>query len=33
MGIDHERLTVTFQGLDLKLTGVEEARILKEILA
>ncbi len=33
MGIDHERLSVKFQGLDLKLTGVEEARVLKEILA
>ncbi len=33
LGIDHERLTYKFQGLDFKLTGVEEARVVKEILA
>jgi hypothetical protein len=33
MGIDHERLTVRQQGLDLKLTGVEQAHVLKAILA
>lgn len=33
LGIDHERLTVKFQGLDLRLTGVEKARVVKEILA
>lgn len=32
-GIDHQRLTVRFQGLDAKLTGVEPARVVKEILA
>ncbi|TWT46798.1 DUF1501 domain-containing protein [Botrimarina hoheduenensis] len=32
-GIDHERLTVKFQGLDAKLSGVEPARVVKEILA
>jgi len=32
-GIDHTRLTVRFQGLDAKLTGVEPARVVKEILA
>jgi hypothetical protein len=33
-GIDHSRLTVRFQGLDAKLTGVTEpARVVKEILA
>ncbi|QVL31734.1 DUF1501 domain-containing protein [Telmatocola sphagniphila] len=32
-GIDHQRLSVKFQGLDLKLTGVEPARVLKDILA
>jgi len=32
-GIDHSRLTYRFQGLDLKLTGVEPARVVKEILA
>ncbi|HEY2784226.1 MAG TPA: DUF1501 domain-containing protein [Fimbriiglobus sp.] len=31
-GIDHERLSVKFQGLDMKLTGVEKARVVKEIL-
>jgi hypothetical protein len=33
MGIDHERFTFKFQGLDLKLTGVEPCRVVKEILA
>lgn len=33
MGIDHERFTYKFQGLDVRLTGVEHARVLKEILA
>lgn len=33
LGIDHNRLTVPYQGLDMKLTGVEEARVVKEILA
>jgi hypothetical protein len=32
-GIDHERLTHRFQGLDAKLTGVERARVVEEILA
>ena len=32
LGIDHERLTFKFQGLDEKLTGVEPARVVKEIL-
>ena len=32
LGIDHERLTFKFQGLDEKLTGVEEAHVVKEIL-
>ncbi len=32
MGIDHERLTVPFRGLDVKLTGVERARVVKEVL-
>lgn len=30
-GIDHEQFTVKFQGLDAKLTGVEPARIVKEV--
>ena len=33
MGIDHERFTHRFQGLDYKLTGVEAARVVKDILA
>lgn len=32
LGIDHEAFSVKFQGLDAKLTGVEEAHVLKEIL-
>ena len=32
MGIDHERFTVKYQGLDQRLTGVEPARILKSLL-
>ena len=33
LGIDHERFTVKHRGLDERLTGVEEARVVKEILA
>ena len=33
LGIDHERFTFKFQGLDAKLTGVEPCRVLKELLA
>lgn len=33
LGIDHNRFTYRFQGLDMRLTGVEEANILKKILA
>ena len=33
MGFDHERFTVKYQGLDQKLTGVEEAHVIKELLA
>ena len=32
MGINHERFTHRFQGLDFRLSGVEPARIVKEIL-
>lgn len=32
LGIDHKRFTVKFQGLDLKLTGVEEAHVIRDIL-
>ncbi len=33
LGIDHERLTVKYQGLDMRLTGVEKARVVTDILA
>ncbi|MBA4016916.1 MAG: sulfatase [Pirellula sp.] len=33
LGIDHERLTYKFQGLDARLTGVEPQHVLKELLA
>jgi hypothetical protein len=33
LGIDHERLTYKFQGLDFRLTGVEEARVVNEVLS
>ncbi len=32
LGVDHVRFTHKFQGLDAKLTGVEGARVVKEIL-
>jgi hypothetical protein len=32
LGIDHERFTYRFQGLDMRLTGVEPSRVVKEIL-
>jgi uncharacterized protein (DUF1501 family) len=32
-GINHERFTVKFQGLDAKLSGVEPAKVVKGILA
>ena len=33
LGIDHERLSFKYQGLDQRLTGVEPAKIVKDILA
>ncbi len=33
MGIDHKRLTFKFQGLDQRLTGVEDRHVVKAILA
>ena len=33
LGIDHERLTFPFQGLDQRLTGVEPARVVHEIIS
>ena len=32
LGIDHLRFTYKFQGLDVKLTGVEKARVVRDIL-
>lgn len=32
-GLDHKRLTYKFQGLDVKLTGVEPARVLNDVIA
>ncbi|MEM9345976.1 MAG: DUF1501 domain-containing protein [Planctomycetota bacterium] len=32
LGIDHHRLTVKHQGLDIKLTGVEPAKVVKDII-
>ena len=32
MGIDHNRMTYRYQGLDQKLTGTEPARVINEIL-
>jgi hypothetical protein len=33
LGIDHEKFSVKHQGLDMKLTGVEPSRVVKDILA
>ena len=33
LGIDHERFTFRYQGLDQRLTGVQGARVVNEILA
>jgi hypothetical protein len=33
LGIDHQRLAVRYQGLDMRLTGVENARVVSELLA
>jgi hypothetical protein len=32
LGIDHTKLTVKYQGLDMRLTGVEPARVVSDIL-
>ena len=32
LGIDHNRFSVKFQGLDMRLTGVEPARVVKDVL-
>ena len=33
MGIDHNRFSFQFQGLDARLTGVEDARVVKQIIS
>ena len=33
LGLDHERLTVRSQGLDFRLTGVDHAKVVREVLA
>jgi uncharacterized protein (DUF1501 family) len=33
LGLNHEKLNFKFQGLDMRLTGVEPARVVKEIVA
>ena len=33
MGIDHEKLTFQYSGLDQRLTGVEASKVVKSILA
>jgi uncharacterized protein (DUF1501 family) len=33
LGFDHRRFTFRYQGLDQRLTGVEQARVVKELLA
>jgi hypothetical protein len=33
LGIDHERFSIKFQGLDARLSGVEGAKLVREILA
>jgi len=33
MGVDHRRLTFRYQGLDQRLTGVEDARVVNALLS
>jgi hypothetical protein len=33
LGIDHEKFSVKYQGLDMRLTGVEPSGVVKEVLA
>jgi hypothetical protein len=33
LGVEHERFGYRFQGLDFRLTGVEQARVVREVLA
>ena len=32
LGVDHHQLTFQYQGLQQKLTGVEESRVVSEII-
>jgi hypothetical protein len=32
LGIEHERFTAKFQGLDARLTGVDPAHVIRDIL-
>jgi hypothetical protein len=32
MGIEHRRLSVKYQGLDVRLTGVEPAKVVHDVL-
>ena len=32
-GIDHTKFSVKYQGLDMRLTGVEASRVVKDVLA
>jgi hypothetical protein len=33
LGFDHDRLSYRYQGLDQRLTGVEKAKVVNELLA
>ena len=33
LGIDHRKLAVKYQGLDFRLTGVEESKVVQSLLA
>ncbi len=33
LGIDHERLTFNYQGLEFRLSGVEEAHVIRDVVA
>jgi len=33
LGVNHEKFTFKFQGLDFRLSGVEEAHVLRNLIA
>jgi hypothetical protein len=33
LGLDHQKLSVRFQGLDVRLSGVEGARVVHELIS